>query len=77
MSMQNFLKDEVINKRSQDLQKYYRLNGAIYIVKIDKFLKQKSVFLDKNIFAFEMSQEKSIDIDTFLDFKIANALLAI
>jgi CMP-N-acetylneuraminic acid synthetase len=46
-------------------------------VKIDKFLKQKSVFLDKNIFAFEMSQEKSIDIDTFLDFKIANALLAI
>ena len=75
MSMQNFLKDEVINKRSQDLQKYYRLNGAIYIVKIDKFLKQKSVFLDKNIFAFEMNQERSIDIDTKLDFKIANSLI--
>ena len=75
MSMQNFLKDEVINKRSQDLQKYYRLNGAIYIVKIDKFLKQKSLFLDKNTFAFEMSQERSIDIDTKLDFKIANSLI--
>ena len=31
LNMSNFLRDEVLNKRSQDLPKYYRLNGAIYI----------------------------------------------
>ena len=75
MSMQNFLRDEVINKRGQDLEKYYRLNGAIYVVKIDKLLETKSAFLKKNIFAYEMTQEKSIDIDTEFDFKIASMLL--
>ena len=32
-NMNNFLRDEVLNKRSQDLEKYYRLNGAVYICK--------------------------------------------
>ena len=44
LSMSDFLKDEVVNKRSQDLEKYYRLNGAIYICNIKKFLKEESFF---------------------------------
>jgi CMP-N-acetylneuraminic acid synthetase len=74
-SMQGFLREDVINKRSQELQQYYRLNGAIYIVKIDMFLQEKSFFLKENIFAYIMSQEKSVDIDTELDFKLAQLLI--
>ena len=39
--MDNFLREGILNKRSQDLEKYYRLNGAIYICKTDKLLKEK------------------------------------
>ena len=69
-SMQNFL-----NKRSSEFKNYYRLNGAIYICKINHFLKEKSLFLKNNIYAFEMPREESIDIDTEIDFKIARALI--
>ncbi len=75
LSMDNFLRDEVKNNRSQDLPKHYRLNGAIYICKISELLKQKTFFLEKNIFAYIMHQERSIDIDTLLDFKMAEFLL--
>lgn len=74
-SMQGFFKKKFLKQRSSDLKKYYRLNGAIYICKINHFLKEKSLFLKKNIYAFEMPREESIDIDTEFDFKIAKALL--
>lgn len=75
MSMKTFLKKEFINKRTQDLEEYYRLNGAIYICKTEKLLKNKKFFLDNNIFAYEMTQEHSVDIDTELDFLIAKTLM--
>ena len=67
-NMNNFLRDEVLNKRSQDLEKYYRLNGAIYICKTDKLLENKSFFLKDNIFAYIMDRKSSIDIDEEIDF---------
>lgn len=73
--MNNFLKDEVLNKRSQDLEKYYRLNGAIYICKTDKLLEQKSFFIKDNIFAYVMNRESSIDIDEEIDFNMAEFLM--
>ena len=63
------------NKRSQDLPSYYRLNGAIYLVDIQRFLQESSLFLSSNSFAFEMSQLHSIDIDTLIDFKLAEVLI--
>ena len=30
-NMRGFLREEILNKRSQDLEKYYRLNGTIYM----------------------------------------------
>ena len=74
LSMKGFLKDEILNKRSQDLEKYYRLNGAIYICKTDKLLEEKSFFLTENIFAYKMPQKQSIDIDTQLDLLIAKVI---
>lgn len=76
LSMQKFLKDEVLNKRSQDLEKYYRLNGAIYICKTNKLLEEKSFFLKKKIFAYVMDRESSVDIDEEIDFKMANILIS-
>jgi len=73
--MNNFLSDEIINKRSQDLETFYRLNGAIYICKTNKLLQEESFFLKKNIFAYKMNKESSIDIDEELDFKLAKLIL--
>jgi len=74
LSMRGFLRDEVLNKRSQDLDKFYRLNGAIYICKTNKLLEKKSFFFKDNIFAYVMSRECSIDIDEKIDFDIAMVL---
>jgi CMP-N,N'-diacetyllegionaminic acid synthase len=73
--MNNFLRDEVLNKRSQDLEKYYRLNGAIYICKTDKLFENKGFFLKENIFAYVMDRKSSIDIDEEIDFKMAEVLI--
>jgi CMP-N-acetylneuraminic acid synthetase len=75
LSMSGFLRDEVLNKRSQDLETYYRLNGAIYICKTDKLLESKSFFLKDDIFAYKMDRKISIDIDEEIDFKMAELLI--
>ena len=74
LSMANFIRPEIRNKRSQDLPKYYRLNGAIYIAEIDYFY-QNNGFIGNNTKAFIMSQQKSVDIDTELDFKFCEMLI--
>ena len=53
---------------------YFRINGALYICNVKTLLKERTFFLKKNIFAYEMEQKESIDIDTHLDFHVANLL---
>ncbi len=60
--------------RRQDLPIVYMPNGAIYIVKVEDFLKSKQLFTDKTI-SFEMSVEKSLDIDTMEDLDRIKAFL--
>lgn len=74
-SMKGFLRDEVLNKRSQDLEKYYRLNGAIYICKTDRLLEEKSFFMKEKIYSFVMDRKSSVDIDDEIDFKLAKLLI--
>ena len=71
MSMDNFLDESVKNKRSQDLSKQYRINGAIYISSVEKLKKENSFFLSNNCIAYIMKQNVSIDIDTIDDFDFA------
>ena len=73
--MDDFFSDELQNKRSQDLPDFYRLNGAIYIVKTECFLKSKSFIPSLGCFAYVMDASDSVDIDHWLDFKIAEVLL--
>lgn len=55
-------------QRRQDLPKTYMSNGAIYIIKVDEFIKNNSFFTDKTV-SYEMSKEKSADIDTLEDIQ--------
>ncbi len=75
LSMKGFLDDKILNKRSQDLETYYRLNGAIYICKTDKLLEEKSFFIKDKIYAYVMHRERSIDIDEKIDFRIASIFM--
>ncbi len=61
-------------KPRQVLPEMYRANGAIYINDIEKLLQSTGFFNDPMGFYF-MSEEKSIDIDSLIDLKIANILL--
>ena len=71
-SMHNFIKEKLKNIRSQDLEKYFRVNGAIYLCKIDRLIQEKSFFLSANIYAYKMKNMDSIDIDEEIDFDLAN-----
>lgn len=73
-SMESFLSEDVMNLRSQKLDNYYRLNGAIYICKTEKLLAASSFFLKNNIYAYKMPSGCSVDIDTEMDFKWAQFL---
>lgn len=72
--MDQFLRAELLNRRSQDLPTYYRLNGAIYLARTDKFLKEHGFFMP-NSRAHIMSTERSVDIDTYIDFKLCELVL--
>lgn len=67
--MDEFEKDEYVNTPRQMLPKYYRLNGAIYLLKKSE-LYAKRMF-HKKCYAYIMPQDRSIDIDSELDFRIA------
>jgi CMP-N,N'-diacetyllegionaminic acid synthase len=73
--MKNFLRDEVKNKRSQDLERYYRVNGAIYICKTDRLLAEKTFFIKDKCIAYKMDRESSVDIDDKIDFALAEILV--
>lgn len=71
LSMDSFLRDEVKNKRSQDLPEFYRLNGAIYLIDRTLFCRELTLFPNEKTFAFLMEDKFSIDIDTELDYRFA------
>ena len=72
--MDHFLRPELLNQRSQDLAVYYRLNGAIYIAGAEKLIERQGFFMP-NSRAHIMPADRSVDIDTFMDFKQCEFLL--
>jgi CMP-N,N'-diacetyllegionaminic acid synthase len=75
-NMSAFLREDLKNKRGQDLPTYYRLNGAIYICKTQRFLKEETFFIKDKIFAYKMQKQNSIDVDEAIDLKLAEVLLS-
>ena len=60
--------------RRQDLPPVYQLNGAIYVTKRNVLLEEERL-LGKHTLAYIMPQERSIDIDTPLDLKLAELIM--
>ena len=61
-------------KQRQAGGKFYRLNGAIYIVSIKRFNNDR-YFYKAGSYAYIMPQNRSVDIDTEMDFKFAEVLI--
>lgn len=74
LRIDNFISKQLAITNRQKLQNYYRLNGAIYISKVDSF-KKNGCFFGENSIAYIMPRKRSVDIDDILDFKFAELLL--
>ncbi|MCQ2081152.1 MAG: pseudaminic acid cytidylyltransferase [Lachnospiraceae bacterium] len=61
---------EFINSRSQDLEPHFHDAGQFYLVKVDKFIKNKELMVG-NIIPYEQSELEVQDIDNMSDWKIA------
>jgi len=60
--------------RRQELPPAFTLNGALYLARSD-WLLEKRTFVSKETFGYVMPQERSVDIDSGLDWKWAEFLM--
>lgn len=60
--------------RRQDLPKAYALNGAVYAATVRR-LCETSRLVDQDTISYIMPPERSVDIDTMIDFRMAELLL--
>lgn len=72
-SMKDFIKSEN-NKRTQDLERFYRVNGAIYIYTRCYVGFLNNIYSDGS-YAYAMNRSCSIDIDSEYDFELAKFLI--
>ena len=72
-NMKGFQKPEYEIPRQQ-LPAYYRINGAIYLVNTDFLMKHGNLY-DKDSYAYVMPKERSVDIDSAVDFLLAEVYL--
>jgi len=76
LNMGSFIHPEVITSTRQALKNYYRLNGAIYVSYVEQF-KLCGSFFSPSTYAYIMPQNRSVDIDTEVDFKLAEVLFGL
>ena len=65
--------EELIYQR-QKLPKIYSLNGAVYVARREWLLEQKR-FISPETTAYEMPQERSVDVDNIIDFLLAETII--
>lgn len=74
-SMDRFLRQEVLSTPRQLLPTYYRINGAMYLLKTNYLAEGKDIYRER-CFAYVMDKRHSVDIDDEVDFFLASAILA-
>jgi len=75
LSLKEYLKKSKGDLPRQKLPTYYRINGALYIRRIE-YRSDGSIKLpETEAFAYIMPRERSIDIDTRIDFRLAEILM--
>ncbi|HPS02203.1 MAG TPA: acylneuraminate cytidylyltransferase family protein [Candidatus Sumerlaeota bacterium] len=75
-SLDHFLNPDVVNRPRQSLPTCFRINGALYLVRVD-YLMQAGNLYEKDSYAVVMSKENSLDIDDETDFRIAEVLMGL
>jgi len=73
--LDSFIRETRLNKQSQDFGPTFQINGAIYIIPIDRFLLEDTLFLESGMVAYVMDRSVSVDIDEAYDLKLADWLL--
>lgn len=66
--------ENVSSIRRQDQKREYTMNGCMYIARWDYFMANR-LFHSVNSIPYVMPEEKSIEIDTLLDYEIARMLI--
>jgi N-acylneuraminate cytidylyltransferase/CMP-N,N'-diacetyllegionaminic acid synthase len=66
---------DLSGKRSQDYQKEYRLNGAVYVARTELLMNTGSLFTER-LRASVMPRIRSFDIDEEVDFRICESLIS-
>lgn len=69
-----FLGKNADKQNRQNLPIFYQINGAVYVAYVNYF-KQNKGFFGKFTLAYIMPRERSVDIDTKLDFEFAQFLM--
>jgi CMP-N-acetylneuraminic acid synthetase len=64
-----------IAARRQDMVPQFTLNGAIYVAAVDRLRAMQS-FLTPGTVGYPMPLERSVDIDTMFDWRVAEMLLS-
>lgn len=59
----------------REMQPLYRINGAVYVEKKSLLIEQGKIYDEEKSTVVFMPRERSVDIDTELDFKLAEAAL--
>ncbi len=75
---ENHCMDHFISSASrprQQLGRYYRINGALYLVHVEKLRRDGTLIYDKATFAYLMDKDQSVDIDDATDFMLAEFLM--
>jgi CMP-N,N'-diacetyllegionaminic acid synthase len=72
--LEEYFNINIGNKNRQELGKAYMPNGAIFILKLS-LLKSRDSYYSDNTYAFIMPLERSLDIDTPLDFEFVEFLM--
>lgn len=73
-SMDGFL-DQAADAGRQQLPTYYRINGAIYMLRTALLAEGAPGLYREGTYAYVMPKERSVDIDDALDFAIAETIL--
>ncbi|MBF0381947.1 MAG: acylneuraminate cytidylyltransferase family protein [Magnetococcales bacterium] len=73
-AMQPIMPQDLSSCQRQELPQAYTLNGAVYVTQT-QWLRRHKKFMNGGAYAHIMPPERSVDIDSELDFKIAGMLL--
>lgn len=72
--LDHFISEETLATPRQMLPEYYRINGALYILRTDRVVSKPDLY-GTDCFAYVMPRNRSVDIDEELDFYMAEYLM--